>query len=99
MGNATSESLKARKVSIFQQLSFYEKLKFHAQLSLTFRLQESSADNLCKQLGPREGPNFLTLMVFKKEFFKKGDFEKISRRYKMHENYQSCKELNRYTVR
>ena len=33
MWNATSESLKASKVSIFQQFSFYEQLKFHAQLS------------------------------------------------------------------
>ena len=31
--NATSESLKARKVLIFQHFSFYGKLKFHAQLS------------------------------------------------------------------
>ena len=33
MKNKTSECLKARKVVIFQQLSFYEQLKFHAQLS------------------------------------------------------------------
>ena len=33
MLNATSESLKARKVSILQQFSFYEQLKFHVQLS------------------------------------------------------------------
>ena len=31
MLNTTSGSLKARKVSIFQQFSFYEQLKFHAQ--------------------------------------------------------------------
>ena len=31
--NTTSESLKARKIFIFQYLSFYEQLKFHAQLS------------------------------------------------------------------
>ena len=30
MLNAASESLKARKLGIFQQLSFYEQLKFHA---------------------------------------------------------------------
>ena len=36
MLNATSESLKTRKVGIFQQFSFYEQqLKFHAQLSCT----------------------------------------------------------------
>ena len=33
MINATSETLKAGKVSIFQQFSFYEQLKIHAQLS------------------------------------------------------------------
>ena len=33
MLNTTSESLKARTVGIFQQFSFYEQLKFHAQLS------------------------------------------------------------------
>ena len=31
--NTTSESLKARKVFIFQHFSFYDQLKFHAQLS------------------------------------------------------------------
>ena len=33
MLNAKSETMKARKVGIFQQFSFYEQLKFHAQLS------------------------------------------------------------------
>ena len=33
MLNATSESLKARKVGIFLLFSFYEQLKFHTQLS------------------------------------------------------------------
>ena len=33
MTNTTPESLKARKVFIFQYFSFYEQLKFHAQLS------------------------------------------------------------------
>ena len=32
--NTTSVSLKARKVFIFQYLSFYEQLKFWAQLGL-----------------------------------------------------------------
>ena len=31
--NTTSESLKARKVFIFQRFSFYAQLKLHAQLS------------------------------------------------------------------
>ena len=37
MVNTISESLKARKVSNFQphDFSFYEKLEFHAQLSVT----------------------------------------------------------------
>ena len=34
MINMTSESLKAVKVFIFQHLSLYEQLKFHAQLNL-----------------------------------------------------------------
>ena len=34
MINTTSEGLKAREVFIFQHLSFYEQLKFHAQLSM-----------------------------------------------------------------
>ena len=33
MINTTSESLKARKVFIFQHVSFYDQLKFHAQWS------------------------------------------------------------------
>ena len=33
MINTISESLKARKHVIFQCFSFYEQLKFHAQLS------------------------------------------------------------------
>ena len=33
MINTTFESLKASKVFIFQHLSFYEQLQFHAQLS------------------------------------------------------------------
>ena len=33
MLNTTSESLKARKVFIFQQFSLCEQLKFHGQLS------------------------------------------------------------------
>ena len=57
----------------------------------------SSADNLCKQFRSRSGPTkhqawsasklFDTLMVFPKEFFKKVDFEKDSRRQKSVINY------------
>ena len=31
--NTSSDSLKARKISVFQHFSFYEQLKFYAQLS------------------------------------------------------------------
>ena len=54
-------------------------------LLLTLYLLVSSADNLCKQFGPRSGPIkrrassgsnlFDTHMVFLKEFFEKVDFE------------------------
>ena len=53
--------------------------------SLTLCLPVLSADNLCKQFGPRPGPTkhralsgsklFDALMVFLKEFFEKVDFE------------------------
>ena len=33
MINTASESLKARKISIFQHFTFYEQLKVHARLS------------------------------------------------------------------
>ena len=60
---------------------------FHLQL-LTSCLLVSSADNLCKQFGPRLniGPDldlnmFHTLMeIFLKEFFEKVDFEKKNSR-------------------
>ena len=38
MINATSDSLKARIVFIFQHFCFYEQLNFHAQLSKIFIL-------------------------------------------------------------
>ena len=34
MKNTLIESFRARKVFIYQHFSFYEQLKFHAQLSL-----------------------------------------------------------------
>ena len=55
--------------------------------SLTLSLLILSADNICKQLGPRSGPtlcrpdldlNCLTLL-FLKDFFENVHFEKISR--------------------
>ena len=36
MINTISESLKAKKIFIFQHFSFYEQLKFHAQLSRAY---------------------------------------------------------------
>ena len=61
-------------------------------------LPVSSTDNLCKQFGPRSGLtkgqpdldlNFLTLMVFLKEFFEKVDFEKDQQMRKMHAKFSS----------
>ena len=66
----------------------------------TLCLLMSSADNLCKQFGPRPGLTkcqawpgsklFDTLMVFMKEFFEKVEFGKISRRQKKHAVYFAC---------
>ena len=68
----------------------------------------SSADNVCKKLGPRSGPTkrracsgsnrFLTQMVFLKDFFQNKWFWKISRRQKGLQNYHPWgKELLTYT--
>ena len=64
-----------------------------------FYLLVSSADNLCKQFGPRSDPTkcrawsgsklFDTLMVFLKEFFKKVDFEKIHQTTKKHAKFNT----------
>ena len=66
----------------------------------------SSADNFCKQFGPRSKirPNkmssligsklFDTLMVFLEEFFEKADFEKkLANGKKSMQNYPVGKEL------
>ena len=63
-----------------------------------------SADNICKQFGPRLGPTkcrawsgsklFDTLMVFPTEFFQKVDFEKNRQTTNKHEKSNS-----RQTVR
>ena len=65
--------------------------------SLTHCLPETSADDLCKQFGPRSGPTkrrarsvsklFDNLIVFLKEFFEKVDFEKKSADDKILQNY------------
>ena len=62
----------------------------------TLYLLVSSADNFCKQFGPRSGPRkrlawsgsnlFDTLMVFLEEFFEKVDFENNQQTTKKHEN-------------
>ena len=56
-------------------------------ICLTLYLLLSSADNFCKQFGPRSGSKlFDTPMVFLKEFFKKVDFEKKHQTTKKHVN-------------
>ena len=70
-----------------------------AEYCLTLCLLVLSADNLCKQLGPRSGLTkhhtwsgsklFDTLMVFPKEFFEKVDFEKNRQTTKKHEQFPS----------
>ena len=62
-----------------------------------------SADNFCKQFGPRSGPTkrqapsgsnlFDTLIVFLKEFVEKVDFEKNQQTTKKHENFPGGKDL------
>ena len=52
---------------------------------LTNCLLMTSADNLCKQFGPRSGFKlFDTLMVILKELFEKVDFEKNQQTTKKH---------------
>ena len=69
------------------------------QEKLTLYLLVSSADNLCKQFGPRSGgtkcwawsgSNLLdTEMVFLKEFFEKFEFEKNQLTAEKHEKFPS----------
>ena len=64
---------------------------------LTLYLQVLSADNLCKQFGPRSGQTerlarygsnlFDTQMVFQKEFFEKVNFEKNQQTTKNTKNF------------
>ena len=73
---------------------------------LTCYLLVSSAENFCKQFGPRSGLTncrawsgpklFLTLIVFRKLFFEKVDFEKKSAddKIKSMQNYLVGNELN-----
>ena len=71
-----------------KQWDVVEALPDMGNYPVNFYLLVSSADNLCKQFGPRSGPTkcracsgtklFGTLMVFLKDIFLKVDFEKIS---------------------
>ena len=87
-------------------VQFKANMTLSFQLLLTLYLQVLSADNFCKQFGPRSGPNkaqqnvrsdldpnCLTLMVFLKEFFKKVDFEKDKQKTKSMQNFAGGKEL------
>ena len=60
------------------------------RLPLTLYLLVSSADNFCKKIGPRLGPDSdpkcSTLIIFLIEFFEKVDFEKIRQQKKMKKN-------------
>ena len=76
---------------------------YHFSFRLKFCQLMSSADNFCKQFGPRSGPlkssgliwvqTVDTLKVFLKEFFKKNDFEKRQQATKSMQNYPIGKEL------
>ena len=73
--------------------------KFCYSEILTLCLLLSSANNLCKQFGPRSGSIlFDTLMVFMKEFFKKVDFEKNHKKTKKHEKLPSKQRVNRFKI-
>ena len=71
--------------------------------SLLICLQVLSADNLCKQFGPRSGPTdhlawsglklFATLMVFKKKESKKLILKKVRSWQNSVKNYPVCKEI------
>ena len=60
----------------------------------------SSAENLCKQFGPKSGlieclswsgsKPFDTLIVFLKEYFEKVILKKVGRRQQSMKNYQAC---------
>ena len=47
MLNSASERLKAKNVFIFQHFSFYELLKFHAQLEIRFITSGSGLSRAC----------------------------------------------------
>ena len=68
----------------------------------------SSADNFCKQFGPRSGPTFCracsgsklfdTQMVFLKEFLEKDEFEKKQQTTKKHKKFPRGKGVNAHVM-
>ena len=59
MVNTPSKSLKARNVFIFQHLSFYEKLKFHAQLSRAQKMVYNLRTGPVCTISPGPGKKFI----------------------------------------
>ena len=80
-------------------MSFY---RSHCAI-LIIHLRVPSAENFCKQFGPRSSPTKCrawsgsklidTLMVFLKEFFENVDFEKYRQTTKSMKNYPLGKEF------
>ena len=78
------------KMNKFVVWPLFSELKAWHQYSLTLCLLVWSADNFCKQFGPKSWSKlFDTLMVFLKEFFEKVDFEKKKADDKGHEKLPS----------
>ena len=75
---------------------------------LTHDILLSSANNLCKQIGPRPGPTkhqawsvsdlFDAQMVLRKEFFEKAVYEKNQQTTKKHEKHPKGKMLNNLKI-
>ena len=57
MINKTSESSKERQIFIFQHFSFYEQLKFHAQLSWAWKKFKTSGPGLIQLIW--DGPLYI----------------------------------------
>ena len=66
-------------------------LQFHSRLKWVNFLPASSADNFCKQFGPKL---FKTMVVFLRDYFEKVDSEKKNRQPK-HENLPIMQVSNR----
>ena len=97
------QNLKISPIDIVLQPSWHIYIYFVHVFMLyclnSFLAFSVSADNLCKQFGPRSGPTFClawfgfklfdTLMVFLKEFFNKIDIEKKQQTTKNIQNFLS----------